>query len=125
MTDQIKHIVVLVLENRSFDHMLGDLQQDNRALDGIDRDNPKSNSYEESIEPDNPKSSAFEERTYVQEPGAARFVSPDPMHEYEHVLRQIKNNNSGFVRDFAEAHPHATDEERKEVMRCTGCQVLR
>jgi len=33
--DQLKHIVVLMMENRSFDHMLGSLKADNPAIDGI------------------------------------------------------------------------------------------
>ena len=32
--DQLKHIVVLMMENRSFDHMLGSLKADNPAIDG-------------------------------------------------------------------------------------------
>ncbi|HXC44623.1 MAG TPA: alkaline phosphatase family protein [Candidatus Dormibacteraeota bacterium] len=33
--DQLKHIVVLMMENRSFDHMLGSLTAVNQAIDGI------------------------------------------------------------------------------------------
>ena len=33
--DPIEYIIVLMLENRSFDHMLGDLQQFIPDLDGI------------------------------------------------------------------------------------------
>jgi phospholipase C len=37
--DQLKHIVVLMMENRSFDHMLGSLKAVNPAIDGyIDSD---------------------------------------------------------------------------------------
>ena len=32
--DQLKHIVVLMMENRSFDHMLGSLKAVNPAIDG-------------------------------------------------------------------------------------------
>ncbi len=34
-TDNLKHIVVLMMENRSFDHMLGDLKKQNPAIDGL------------------------------------------------------------------------------------------
>jgi phospholipase C len=34
-TDNLKHIVVLMMENRSFDHMLGDLIKQNSAIDGL------------------------------------------------------------------------------------------
>ncbi|HTM41413.1 MAG TPA: alkaline phosphatase family protein [Terriglobales bacterium] len=33
--DQLKRIVVLMLENRSFDHMLGSLQAVDSRIDGI------------------------------------------------------------------------------------------
>jgi phospholipase C len=103
VTDQIKHIVVLLLENRSFDHMLGDLHAEIPALNGIDQAHPKSNTYEG--------------KPYPHQPGAARSVSPDPRHEYEHVMRQIKHDNAGFVADFAEAYPHASENQWAEVMR--------
>src|SRR5215831_12636857 len=63
-----------------------------------------------------PNRNEFEGEHYPQASGAARVVVLDPKHEYEHVLRQIsKNDNSGFVRDFAEAFPHAKEKWR-EVM---------
>jgi len=61
MSDQIKHVKLLILENRSFDHMLGDLRQHNTQIDGIDPGNPKTNTHEGVV--------------YRQEAGAARFVS--------------------------------------------------
>src|SRR3981189_1813808 len=33
--DQLKHIVVLMMENRSFDHMLGSLTERDSRIDGI------------------------------------------------------------------------------------------
>jgi phospholipase C len=32
--DNLKHLVVLMMENRSFDHMLGGLWKENNAIDG-------------------------------------------------------------------------------------------
>src|SRR5215472_10662341 len=61
-----------------------------------------------------PNRNEFEGERYPQASGAARVVVPDPKHEYEHVLRQIsRSGNSGFVRDFAEAHPHAKEKWRE------------
>src|SRR6478672_10182239 len=40
--DPIDHIVVLMLENRSFDQMLGDFQRLYPTLDGIDPSAPRS-----------------------------------------------------------------------------------
>jgi phospholipase C len=37
-SSKIKHIVVLMMENRSFDHLLGWLKQDrNSSIDGLQR----------------------------------------------------------------------------------------
>jgi phospholipase C len=101
--ESIKHIVVLMLENRSFDHMLGDLQKIHPKLDGIDPQQSRENLYAA--------------KSYRQTPGAGRIISFDPRHEYEHVMVQIQDNNSGFVRDFADANPHATEDDRHEIMR--------
>ena len=38
--DRLKHIVVLMMENRSFDHMLGSLKAVNPKIDGLDRAEP-------------------------------------------------------------------------------------
>ena len=35
--DKLKHIVVLMMENRSFDHMLGSLKSDGPRIDGLVR----------------------------------------------------------------------------------------
>ena len=47
-TDPIKHVVVLMLENRSFDQMLGALKAvpHLKALEGVDPDNRYSNIVE-------------------------------------------------------------------------------
>ncbi|RON06525.1 phospholipase [Pseudomonas brassicacearum] len=41
--DEIKHVVVLMMENRSFDHLLGDYTSINPACDGINRKAPSTN----------------------------------------------------------------------------------
>jgi phospholipase C len=42
-TDPIKHVVVLMLENHSFDQMLGALQEEFPDLEGVDPANPGTN----------------------------------------------------------------------------------
>jgi phospholipase C len=73
--ESIKHIVVLMLENRSFDYMLGDLHKIHPKLDGIDPQQSRENLYAA--------------KSYRQKPGAGRIISFDPCHEYEHVMVQI------------------------------------
>lgn len=41
--DEIKHVVVLMMENRSFDHLLGDYTSINPACDGINPKAPSTN----------------------------------------------------------------------------------
>ena len=41
--DKLEHIVVLMMENRSFDHMLGSLKAVNPKIDGVDPQNPFTN----------------------------------------------------------------------------------
>ncbi|MDF9774702.1 alkaline phosphatase family protein [Pseudomonas baetica] len=41
--DGIEHVVVLMMENRSFDHLLGDYTRINPACDGINRNAPSTN----------------------------------------------------------------------------------
>jgi len=76
-TDPIEHVVVLMLENRSFDQMLGAFQRLYPDLDGIDSDTDARSNFD-------PNGQA-----YFQIPNAARVVELDPHHDLASVLRQI------------------------------------
>src|ERR1700751_3546174 len=103
--DPIKHVVVLMLENRSFDHMLGGLSKAIPGLDGVPLNGtPRSNS-----DPDG--------NVYDQSPGAARTLLYDPKHELQHVLNQLRGGNAGFVDDFARAYPLSQQSDRAEIMK--------
>ena len=93
MADKIKRVIALMMENRSFDHVLGSLKKEIPKLEGIDPTKPGINS--------------FNNIDYRQEPGAARFLKFDPHHEHEHVVVQLANGNKGFVQDFAQSYPRA------------------
>src|SRR5712664_2602660 len=99
---EIKHVVLLMLENRSFDHLLG-------GLPGV---NGASAAWTNSDA----------ERSYVQTPienweqDDERTVDPDPKHETSNLLRQIRNDNTGFVADYAEAYPETTPAQRQKIM---------
>ncbi|HSZ09208.1 MAG TPA: alkaline phosphatase family protein [Steroidobacteraceae bacterium] len=99
--DPIEHIVVLMLENRSFDHILGGT--------------PKMRAqYDLS------GSNKYGRKTYNQQPGAARQVPNDPVHATSDVLVQLGGNggippNGGFVSNYAQACPQLADPA--EVMR--------
>ena len=78
MPDPIKHVVVLMLENNSFDRMLGALQAVFPEVDGVPPGNPPRTNRDDA------------NRVYPQAPTTARIVSPDPRHENDHVLKQIE-----------------------------------
>ncbi len=94
--DPIKHVVVLMFENHSFDQMLGCFKSVYPGLEGVDPAKPFGN-----------KSSTGQE--YFQRQSNDTVVSPDPKHELEHILNQLKDDNGGFVseyeKEYANKHP--------------------
>jgi phospholipase C len=94
--DKIKHVVVLMLENRSFDQMLGCMKEVYPQLEGVDiANNPHSC-------PDYP------DRTHeiAQLNFPERRLDPDPKHEHTNVMRQVAPA-CGFVEDYVQAYPYA------------------
>lgn len=74
--DALKHVVVLMMENRSFDHMLGALKATDARIDGLDgtQFNPDTNDKPAPAQP------------------LAQFQSqldPDPDHHFAGVDLQI------------------------------------
>jgi phospholipase C len=82
--DQLKHIVVLMMENRSFDHMLGSLKAVNPAIDGyIDSD---------------PFTNLDANKNPVKPQALAEFqgqLNPDPDHHFPAVDVQIYGGATG------------------------------
>src|ERR1700676_1586041 len=103
--DPIEHVIVLMLENRAFDHMLGGLSAAIQGLDGLPGDGEAQ------------RSNRADGKTYKQTGGASRSIKYDPMHELEHTLNQLEKDNSGFVADFAQAYPLSQPADRAEVMK--------
>jgi len=103
MDDQINHVVVLMLENRSFDQMLGALQGSIPELDGIDPAKPGTNADAGG-------------RAYRQQPSESDEVWPDPKHETENVLKQLAGGNAGFVTDYQAAYPNVDPTAIQQVM---------
>jgi phospholipase C len=95
--DKLQHIVVLMMENRSFDHMLGSLKAVNPAIDGVD-----ANAF---TNPDN-------KGNVVKPQPKAEFqaqLQPDPDHHFPAVDLQIfgggtganrQANMQGFVKSY-------------------------
>ncbi|MDX6671095.1 MAG: phospholipase, partial [Solirubrobacteraceae bacterium] len=96
----VKHIVVLMMENRSFDQMLGYL-----TLDGM----PEVNGLmgrESNPDPDGTEIPVFEfepDETAFHAPGQPFDKSLDPCHGTGCVAEQLADGNRGFVRNFVKA----------------------
>jgi phospholipase C len=101
--DPIRHVILLIMENRSFDHMMGGLTAVIPGLDGVDPANPHVN-----------RDAAGQ--AYFQAPSAITQTTSDPKHEHADVVVQLQNGNSGFVLDFAQNYPASTTEERQQIM---------
>jgi phospholipase C len=105
VADPIEHVVVLCLENRSFDQMLGGLQAVYPSIDGVDPAvPPRENFDDEHREP------------YWQVPTQTMVVDPDPKHEWDNVEFQLGNHNDYFVLDYARTYRTTTREQRQLVM---------
>jgi phospholipase C len=86
----VDHIIVLMMENRSFDHMLGYLALEG-GIPGVDGLRPDMhNEYQGQTFPVHP----LTDTTF---PGEA-----NPRHDGASVLEQLADSNGGFVRNFAE-----------------------
>lgn len=90
---KIEHIVVLMLENRSFDHMLGylTLESGRADVDGLTKE--MHNSY---------KNKDYFPRRRTN---TAFLNKQDPCHAGACVTEQLQNNNGGFVSNYAGTYP--------------------
>src|ERR1043166_3895788 len=99
---KIDNIVVLMMENRSFDHMLGYLKLEGNRDDVEGLTPGLSNSYGQ-------KSYSIHHLNHT-----ALRSNQDPCHSGQCVADQLRNNNGGFVANYIKTHPK--DPERDLVM---------
>ena len=99
---KIGNIVMLLMENRSFDHMLGYLKlEENRSdVDGLTPGMTNS---------DGQKDYPIHHLDHT-----ALKSNQDPCHSGRCVADQLANNNGGFVKNYVTTHPG--DSERDLVM---------
>ncbi len=92
----IDHIVVLMMENRSFDHMLGYLSKDGGRddVDGLRKD----------------MKNTFRGHDFTPVALTDTVFEQGPCHEHECVVNQVAGNMGGFVADYAH---HREDEGGK------------
>jgi phospholipase C len=96
---QIEHVVVLMLENNSFDRMFGWMP----GVDGVDVAHPRSNP--------NLAGTAVAQKTTV-----TRQMKRDPAHDLPDVLAQMAGPNLGFVTNFQRHYSQSVATDWNEVM---------
>jgi phospholipase C len=115
--DRIKHVFVVMLENRSFDHMLG-----LSNIQGIDAISGQPTSIDGLNENNNWNVDPNGNTVFVTSP--ADWAMPhDPGHEFEDVKEQLCGlkgnypaiNNSGFVTNYSGTHHF---DNPAEIMKC-------
>jgi phospholipase C len=119
MSTPIQRLVVLMLENRSFDHLLGFLKRDNQDINGLtgDETNPPAADNRLDVKVNDVA-------------GDVQDLDPDPGHDFDDVTRQIFGSldtsqpadMSGFVRDYAIVSKDPVHGEN--IMRCFKPQTL-
>ena len=112
MAKDIKHLVVLMLENRSFDHMLGFLQSNSYSIDGLtgNETNPDNTGAPVTVSND------------------ARYVGDlknDPGHDFISVNEQIFGNSQGtgtgpYMQGFVKSYQAQTGNlaNSRRIMKC-------
>lgn len=117
---KIKHVFVLMLENRSFDHLLGF-----SGITGTDAETGQPTAIDGLT---GAESNSYNGVTYTVQRGAPDRAEHDPPHGFPGVLEQLCGdgavyvsgqpyppiNNSGFVSAYAKSHPELPD----GAMRC-------
>jgi phospholipase C len=100
MPAEIEHLIVLMMENRSFDHMLGFLNSPAYPIEGLDRSNLPTNDPSVGTAP----------VPVTEDARTVNDLNPDPAHDFLNVNVQIFGNKNGapsgplmrgFVRDYA------------------------
>jgi phospholipase C len=102
--DPFRHVVLLMLENRSFDHMLGALEAVVPGLDGVPAGGPPR------ANPD------VAGQLVAQLPVGAAIVDPDPQHDTTDVLEQLEDGNGRFVKNYERAHTGLTADQKQAIM---------
>src|SRR5690242_16892083 len=94
--DKLKHIVVLMMENRSFDHMFGGLKAVDPRIDGLD-------GTEFNLDTNDETALVKPQASYQGQ------LDPDPNHDFDGVDLQLFDGNmapdrvatmGGFVKSY-------------------------
>ena len=129
--DRIKHVIAIMFENRSFDHMLGFLKQINDKYDGC------LPSMKQCVNPYNPANTSSGN---VSIGDAAVYIQPgDPNHSIDSTTHQLYGTNAygndimtypapmnGFVIDYkgAESSSISPTDQGALIMQCFNATTL-
>jgi phospholipase C len=105
----LDHIIVLMLENNSFDRMLG----------GLLPPRPDANNPGGGVQGAAAQYSNVDQTTgkrYAMTATTAREMPDDPGHDLSDVITQTSNHCSGFVNNFAAKYPGSAATERQQIM---------
>lgn len=108
----IQHLVVLMLENRSFDHMFGFLKSDDYPIDGL-------TGQESNLDSEGAAVAVSNDAMYSGD------FNPDPGHHFPDVTMQIFGNQDGtgapnmggFVQAYGQMGGSSVSQSHK-IMRC-------
>jgi phospholipase C len=122
--DKIENFVVLVMENRSFDHMLGFLKRDGYAVDGLSGNERIPADPAAAGSSDVQISDGANYRGDFNLDPADKKTFIDPNHEVPSVHEQLFRGsltgdptNQGFVYDYRQ-QPNNTDQHAKNIVNC-------
>jgi len=114
MSSPFKHIVVLMMENRSFDHMLGYLKAADYPIEGLNGDETNPSADEGPAIRVSPDARSIND------------LNPDPAHEFPDINWQIFGNADGvdtgqakmqgFVQNYATDSGNAV--QGRNIMKC-------
>src|SRR5689334_5703532 len=113
MAKKIEHLVVLMMENRSFDHVFGFLKSNTWPIDGLKGDETNLDSQGAAVR-------------VTQDAQHAGDFTPDPPHDFLSVNQQIFGNLGGTgtptMQGFVKAYEGKTKNVQKShnVMKCFG-----
>jgi phospholipase C len=113
MAKKIEHLVVLMMENRSFDHVFGFLKSNAWPIDGLNGDETNRDSQGTAVR-------------VTKDAQHAGDLNPDPPHDFLSVNQQIFGNLAGTgapsMQGFVKAYEGKTKNVQKShrVMKCFG-----
>jgi len=120
-TPPFEHLVVLMMENRSFDHMLGFLRTDDYPIEGLDPTNA----------PTNDPGTGDPAVPVTRDALTVSDLNPDPAHDFLNVNVQIFGNKGGtpagpLMQGFVKDYIAVSNDPQKgsRVMKCFTAKTL-